>query len=243
MTETIIAFSALSTAGILVLGFGQGLVHATDADHLAAVGTIVSERKSIWRSAVLGGIWGIGHTVALLAVGSVVLFLDLQISERTEAVLEGFVGVMLVALGLNVFRKLWKGATAHLHTHEHGHSAHAHLHVHEKAEKKIPHSHHGLEFSPRALIIGTVHGLAGSAGLMLIVIPTIDTKLVGILYILIFGIGSIGGMMLMSFLVGLPFHLTALRFNQFNKALQATAGLISLVLGCAIVFEKVADSR
>lgn len=238
MTEALIAFSTLSTSATLLLGFSQGMVHATDADHMAAVGTIVSERKSVWRSAVVGGIWGVGHTAALLAVGAAVLFLDLEISERVETLLESFVGLMLIGLGLNVFRKLLKAATAHLHTHEHGEKAHAHLHIHEKTEKAVPHSHHGLEFSPRALIVGTIHGLAGSAGLMLIMVPTIDTKVVGILYIVIFGVGSIGGMMLMSFLVGLPFHLTALRFNQFNKGLQVAAGIISLSLGVTIVYEK-----
>lgn len=238
MTDTLLAFSALTAASLLSLGFAQGLTHATDADHLAAVGTIVSERKSVWRSALVGGTWGAGHTASLLAVGLVVLFLDLQISEATEAVLEGIVGVMLIALGLNVIRKLVTGGSAHLHTHGHAGKSHAHVHIHDHREKEVSSSHHGLEFSSRALIIGMVHGLAGSAGLMLIVIPTIDTKALGVLYILVFGIGSIGGMMLMSFLVGLPFHLTALRFNQINKLLQGTAGIISLVLGAMVVYEK-----
>jgi high-affinity nickel-transport protein len=83
-----------------------------------------------------------------------------------------------------------------------------------------------------------VHGLAGSAALMLVVIPTIGSKAVGLLYIAIFGVGSIGGMMLMSFLVGLPFHFTESRFNRFNQGLQLVAGLVSIVLGLSIVYEK-----
>ena len=83
-----------------------------------------------------------------------------------------------------------------------------------------------------------IHGLAGSAALMLLVIPTIDSRPLGLLYILIFGAGSIGGMMLMSLLVGLPFSLTALRFNRFNLLLQAAAGIVSIALGLFIVYEK-----
>lgn len=87
-------------------------------------------------------------------------------------------------------------------------------------------------------MVGMVHGLAGSAALMLLVIPTIESRVLGLVYVLIFGVGSIGGMMLMSFLVGLPFHFTALRFNRFNYALQACAGLVSVLLGLSIIYEK-----
>lgn len=238
MTEIFFAFSAVSAIGILSLGFIQGLGHATDADHLAAVGTIVSERKSVWKSSILGGIWGLGHTLALLGVGLVVLFLDIQISESTEALLEGGVGVMLVLLGLNVFRKLITGGTVHAHTHGHGSKEHVHVHLHTKGETAVGGSHHGLEFSPKALVIGLIHGLAGSAGLMLVVIPTIDTKMLGVLYIVVFGVGSIGGMMLMSLLVGLPFHVSALRFNNMTKVFQTVAGVASIVIGALVIFEK-----
>jgi ABC-type nickel/cobalt efflux system permease component RcnA len=119
-------------------------------------------------------------------------------------------------LGLNVLRKLLQGGTLHFHTHEHAGHTHAHPHIQGHSHADEPHTHHGLTLSPRALIIGMVHGLAGSAALMLLVIPTIDSPVVGLLYIAIFGVGSIGGMMIMSFLVGLPFHFTALRFSRFN---------------------------
>ena len=95
-----------------------------------------------------------------------------------------------------------------------------------------------MTFSPRSILIGMVHGLAGSAALMLIVIPTIESKSLGLLYILIFGIGSIGGMIIMSFLVGLPFHLTASRFNRMNALLQGTAGIVSIAFGLIIIYEK-----
>ena len=145
---------------------------------------------------------------------------------------------MLTFLGLNVLRKLLKGGKLHFHTHEHGAREHVHPHIHAVGQKDENGTHHGLKFSPRALLIGMIHGLAGSAALMLLVIPTIESKTVGLLYIIIFGVGSIGGMILMSFLVGLPFHFTAKRFNRFNYALQSVAGLVSIALGLMIIYEK-----
>jgi sulfite exporter TauE/SafE len=227
-----------ATFTVLLVGFVLGLKHATEADHLAAVSTIVSERRSMFASAVVGGLWGLGHTISLFIAGFFVLLLNFQISERAERALEFCVGIMLVILGLNVLRKLLKGATIHFHTHTHNGHTHAHPHIHEKTESKAPHTHHGFTFSPRAVIIGMVHGLAGSAALMLLVIPTIHSRAVGLVYILIFGIGSIGGMMLMSLLVGLPFHFTAIRFNRLNFVLQTLAGLVSVGLGLSIVYQK-----
>jgi ABC-type nickel/cobalt efflux system permease component RcnA len=229
-----------STITILFLGFLLGLKHAVEADHLAAVSTIVTERKSLLSSALVGGVWGLGHTISLLVVGIFVLLLDFRISERTESVLELFVGAMLVFLGLNVMQKIIRGGTLHLHTHEHGGLVHAHPHLHdEQTNTDEPHAHHGLSsLSPRPLVIGLVHGLAGSAGLMLLVLPTIESRPVGLLYIVIFGVGSIAGMMLMSLLVSLPLQLTALHFNRANVLLRVSAGLFSIGFGLWIVYEK-----
>jgi sulfite exporter TauE/SafE len=237
MNEIFPAFSGVSTLAILGFGFLLGLKHATDADHLAAVSTIVSERKSLWSSAIIGGVWGLGHTISLFLAGVFVLLLDFKIGEQTERILEFGVGVMLFLLGLNVLRKLAQGGHLHFHAHEHGERVHVHPHIHER-ERDEPHTHHGFSFSPRALIIGMIHGLAGSAGLMLLMIPTIESRPVGLLYILVFGVGSIGGMMLMSFLVSLPFTLTASRFNRFNHILQSIAGLFSIGLGLFIIYDK-----
>lgn len=236
--NAILLFSTASTLAILGFGFLLGLKHATEADHLAAVSTMVSERKSLWSSAIIGGLWGLGHTISLFVAGVFVLLLNFQISERTERILEFCVGIMLVVLGVNALRKLVKGGELHFHAHDHGAHDHAHPHIHKNAEADGENTHHGFKFNPRALIIGMVHGLAGSAALMLLLIPTIESKTVGLLYIVIFGIGSIGGMMLMSLLVGLPFHLTASRSNRFNYILQSIAGLVSVGLGLYIIYEK-----
>jgi sulfite exporter TauE/SafE len=238
MNELLALISVGSTAGVLGLGFFIGLKHATEGDHLAAVSTIVSERKSLWSSAIVGGLWGLGHTISLIVAGVFVLLLNFKISAQTERMLEFGVGIMLLLLGLNVIRKVIKGGKLHFHTHEHGKREHAHPHIHLPSKVDAPATHHGLTFSPRSILIGMVHGLAGSASLMLIVVPTIESKTLGLLYIIVFGVGSIGGMMLMSFLVGLPFHLTATRFNVMNRMLQGVAGAVSIVLGLGIIYEK-----
>jgi len=232
--DTIVTSGA---AWILIVGFGIGLKHALDADHLAAIGTMVTEKRSPLGMALLGGTWGLGHTLALLAVGLVVLFLDLEISGVTEKILEGLVGIMLIGLGLNVIRRLLKGGKLHSHSHSHLDKSHSHPHIHLDDESISTRWHHGERVSPKALVIGLVHGLAGSAGLMLLIIPTIDSKTLGILYIVIFGIGSIGGMMIVSFLIGLPFHLTSKNLEPLNKGLQTVAGLVSTFIGGSIVFE------
>ena len=224
----------LTTASVLLIGFVLGLQHAIEADHLAAVSTIVSEKKSLLTASLVGGMWGIGHTIALFAVGVLVIFLKLRISPAVEVKLEAAVGGMLILLGVIALRKLARAEKIHVHAHEHGTREHIHIHTHrnEAAEN----SHH--RFSPRSIMIGMIHGLAGSAALMLLVLPVIDSPAVALAYILVFGIGSIGGMMAMSLLIGLPVHFTANRFVVVNKGIRFSAGFFSLVLGGFIVYEK-----
>ncbi len=226
----------ISIFATLALGFVLGLKHAIEADHLAAVSTIVAERKNLFSSTIVGGFWGVGHTITLLIIGALVIFLKLQISESLEAKLEAAVGVMLVVLGLNALRKLWKKEKIHVHSHAHEGREHTHIHAHEN--ENAEETHHYLRFSPRAILVGMVHGVAGSAALMLFIIPTIKSPALALLYILIFGFGSIAGMMLMSLLIGLPLHLTAQRFGILNKGILALAGVFSLGLGAFIVYEK-----
>lgn len=223
----------ISTFGVLMIGFILGLQHAVEADHLAAVSTIVSEKKSLWSASIVGGFWGLGHTISLFVVGAVVIFLKFQISETVETKLEAVVGGMLILLGLNALRKLFNAQEIHAHVHKHGQHEHTHFHVHKKREEG---PHH--RFSPRSILIGMVHGLAGSAALMLLVVPTISSPFLALAYIVVFGIGSIGGMMAMSFLIGLPLHFTVNRFVFLNKGIRLCAGVFSLGLGAFIVYEK-----
>jgi ABC-type uncharacterized transport system, permease component len=224
----------LSTFSVLAIGFVLGLQHATEADHLAAVSTIVSEKKNLFTASLVGGLWGIGHTISLFAVGLLVILLKVEISPSLEAKLEACVGAMLVLLGINALRKLFTASKVHVHSHEH--DGHKHVHIHAHSAGLMEESHHRL--SPRSIFIGMIHGLAGSAALMLLVVPTIPSQSVALLYILIFGIGSIGGMMAMSFLIGLPFHFTAGRFDILNRAIRLVAGIFSLGLGASIIYEK-----
>lgn len=227
--------SELSTISILMIGFALGLQHAIEADHLAAISTIVSEKKSLLTASIVGGLWGLGHTIALLATGAFVIFLKVQISETVEARLEAVVGGMLILLGLNALRKLFRADKIHVHAHEHGKREHVHIHTHGNEPEE---SHH--RFSPRSVLVGMVHGLAGSAALMLLILPVIPSSSLALLYIMIFGLGSIGGMMAMSFLIGLPFHFTAGRFEFFNRGIRFLAGVFSLTLGSFVVYEKLA---
>lgn len=244
---------SLTITSALAFGFALGLRHAVEADHLAAVSAIVSERKSVWGATFLGGLWGLGHTASLVAVALAVVLFDLRVGERTELLLEACVGVMLVALGANALRKLARGGRLHLHFHRHGGREHAHPHVHDGTELAHEHgkteghehgraprlapAHHGLRFDARTLAVGMLHGLAGSAALMLLVVSTVESRVVALLYVLVFGVGSAGGMMLMGALVSLPMRLTAARFRSANAMIRGAAGLFSLGLGLLIIYE------
>ena len=234
MEELLAPSPEQSAVAVLLIGFLFGLYHAIEADHLAAVSAIVSEHKNLFAASVIGGFWGVGHTISLFAVGAVVVLLKYQISEATEGMLEGIVGIMLVLLGLNAIRKIFNADQIHAHDHEHDGHKHVHIHLHKKDESGS--SHH--RFAPRAVLVGMVHGLAGSAGLMLLVLPTISSPAVALLYIAIFGLGSIAGMMLMSLFLGLPLYFTAGRFSMINRAIRFAAGAFSLVWGTLLIHEK-----
>lgn len=229
--------NSLTISSALAFGFVLGLKHAVEADHLAAVSTIVSERRSLLSSSLVGALWGVGHTISLLVVGLAIILFRFEISAGTAEALEFGVGLMLVALGINALRKLRRGGRLHLHVHQHGARAHVHPHIHDGVPEADSNTHHGLRLGVRPLIIGMIHGLAGSASLMLLVLSTISSPLVEVVFIVIFGVGSIGGMMLMSTLVSLPVYLTAQRFNRAHLALHGLAALFSLSFGLFMIYE------
>jgi hypothetical protein len=221
----------------LGLGLVFGLKHALDADHLAAVSTIVSERRSLLGSSLIGALWGVGHTISLLVAGIAVIALHVQIGERTALALEFCVAVMLIGLGASALYKLVRGGRVHLHVHAHGGRVHLHPHLHDGAPEPHPHTHHGVRLSLRPLVIGMVHGLAGSAALMLVVLTTIPSPRVGFAYLAVFGAGSIGGMMIMSAVMGLPAHLTAARFRGAHVVVRTLAGVFSLGYGLFMAYQ------
>ena len=224
----------------LFAAFGLGLVlgvqHALDPDHLIAVSTIVSEQKNFKWASLIGAFWGLGHTTTLFLVGLIVIGLRVTIPPRLGSGLELLVALMLVILGVNVLRKTFGAERVHLHTHSHNPETHTHFHVHENPQQDHGHQHQ-FKAMRRPFIVGMVHGLAGSAALMLLVLSTIESPLAGLLYIAIFGLGSVGGMLLLSGLISLPFILTAQRFTLMNRWIRAIAGVVSVAFGLFLGWE------
>lgn len=224
-----------SLTAALGLGLLLGLRHAMDADHVAAVSTLVSRHRSVVRSAVLGAFWGAGHTTALLAAGAAVIAFRLTISPQVEKGLETAVALLLVLLGGHVLLRS-AGALA-LHQHEHAHDGVTHRHLHLHVGSPDSEHVHLWEVGRRPFLVGLLHGLAGSAALTLLVLTTIPSPLGGLLYILVFGLGSTVGMLLLSGLIGIPFALTASRSLRIQTIIQALAGAVSLLLGLFLVWE------
>lgn len=142
-----------------MLGFLLGLKHAVEADHLAAVSTIVSEHATLWRSSAVGALWGLGHSLALVPIAIAVVFLRIEVSPRVATALEAGVAVMLIGLALSTFRKLAAGATLHVHVHAHGDRRHLHPHFHVADEAMghagAPHDHAARGIGLRPLVVGT----------------------------------------------------------------------------------------
>jgi hypothetical protein len=227
----------ISILSLLGLGFVLGLKHALDADHLAAVSTMATEKRTLFGSSMIGVWWGIGHTLSLMIAGSLVILLHLEIGARTSKALEFCVGLMLIVLGVNALRKLARGSTVHIHPHEHDGYWHVHPHIHENQTPDAPHTHHGLKVGAQPLLIGMIHGMAGSAALTLLVVATIPSAIIGFVYIVTFGAGSIGGMMIMTTIFALPTSLAAKRFGKMNFAFRGLAGVFSLSLGLFTVYD------
>ena len=221
----------------LGLGFVLGLRHALDPDHLVAVSTIVSEHKSLARSSLIGTFWGLGHSASLLGVGLVIILLRVSIPEHLLPWMEAPVAFMLIFLGISAMRRAVRerGLQIHTHLHEHGAAPHAHVHVHVGDEHD--HRHRMIKLGRRPFAVGLVHGLAGSAALTLLVLAQIPSVLLGLVYMAVFGIGSIGGMLIMSALISVPFVLTARRFEAINSLIRLCAGLFSLAFGLMIAWE------
>lgn len=221
----------LATLG---LGLLLGLKHAFDSDHLIAVSTIVTRERSAWRSLWIGLFWGIGHTFTLLTVGLVVLGLKKQISPPVGLSLECLVGLVLIGLGLTTLYDCWR-KRVHAHSHVHACAPHLHFHMHEDSPA---HQHpHPVHLGFRPLLVGMVHGLAGSAALMLLVLATIPSPALGFMYIVIFGCGSIVSMGLVSLLMGLFFSLATDRLYDIEHGVRVAIGALSTAFGVWMVVE------
>ena len=260
----------ITLLSIIALGFFLGMRHATDPDHVIAVTTIVSRQRSIRHAALIGVLWGMGHTITIFLVGSAIILFGVVIPPRLGLTMELSVGLMLVLLGvlnLTGFTR-WITETltppaqepngqsdaqspAHLHAHMHarGNYIHAHPHRHQPeshghAEGATPVSwmdrmfgQLGLYQAVRPLAVGLVHGLAGSAAVALLVLTTIRDPRWAIAYLLVFGVGTIAGMMLITAAIALPFKYSQIRFARLNHALAVGSGLLSIAFGIFIVYK------
>ena len=223
------------TFAILGLGLVFGLKHATEVDHVVAVSTIASQQRNVLRSALVGVLWGAGHTVSLLIVGVIVLSLRIVIPESVSKWLEFCVALMIIGLGATaLWRSLRKRSDVHVHKHSHDGLSHVHIHFHESAtqhDHEQKHSHAVSSIGLKPVLIGMMHGLAGSGALTLLVLTQIGSIVVGIIYLGVFGLGSIVGMLLMSGLIGLPFALTSRNLSSLHQRMQLAAAVLSIGFG------------
>jgi hypothetical protein len=231
----------MSPLPVLVLGFLLGIKHASEADHLAAVATLVTRAGSLRHTVRQGIAWGIGHAATLAVVGGIVLALGHAVPPRLTNVLELAVGVMLILLGVDVLRRL-RLQRLHIHLHQHAGVWHLHAHSHQDSLYAGPPRHwhtehrHTHPSTLRALAVGMMHGMAGSAALVVLALGTVGSWPLGLLYIAIFGAGSILGMALLSIVVAMPLRLTAAATARWHHAITALVGLFSCGLGAAVVY-------
>jgi hypothetical protein len=223
---------------LLLLGLVLGMRHALEADHLAAVASLATRSKGMRGTVLQGAVWGLGHTLTLLAVGGACLLVRAAISERVAAALEGAVGVMLLLLGADVLRRM-RQRRVHLHVHRHADGTvhlHAHRHAAEEAHDRDHHQHAHEGFPLRALLVGMVHGLAGSAALLLLTLTTLSSAWLGVAYITVFGIGSIAGMAVLAAVISLPLQGTARHLTGWYNGLEAVIGAGTLLVGAWVLY-------
>jgi hypothetical protein len=198
----------LSAFSLLLIGFVLGMRHATDADHVVAVTTIVSDQPSLLRASAVGALWGIGHSITILLVGGAIVVFRVGIPPRIGLAMEFAVAVMLIVLGaVNLSGRQIANARS----------------------------------SARPLVVGFVHGLAGSAFVALLVVAAVPGPWLGLLYLALFGIGTIAGMGLITMAIAMPSALTARRFVNMQRYLRLASGVASVVFGLVLMRNGIAD--
>ncbi len=253
--------TTIANLPIIVLGLLLGMRHATDPDHVIAVATIVSRQRTAWSAALIGSLWGIGHTVTITLVGGAIILFGVVIPPRLGLAMEFSVALMLILLGTLSLTGLMQRVTAmftpgrgsdsgvHAHLHSHRDYVHNHPHGHEPgfhghAESQTPLSRLdrvfgslGVYQAVRPLVVGLVHGLAGSAAVALLVLAAIRDPVWAVAYLLLFGVGTIAGMMLITALIGLPFAYTSGRFVKIHRYLGVASGLLSIGFGLFLAYQ------
>lgn len=224
----------MGPAAVLALGFFLGMRHATDADHVVAVSTIVSRQRSLRAALPIGALWGVGHTLTILLVGGAILLFGVVIPPRLGLGMELSVALMLVVLGALNVRSVLKEARSLAvppagagHSHgSHAHGGPAHSHAEPQARGSL-----------RPLLIGIIHGMAGSAAVALLVLGAISSPMLGVVYLLVFGVGTVAGMVLITCALAVPLAVAAPRFASFQRWLAIGTGLASVAMGMLLVYQ------
>ncbi|RFB15248.1 urease accessory protein UreH [Bacillus sp. HNG] len=204
---------------VLALGFILGIRHAIEPDHVIAVSTIASQSKKLWNASLAGVFWGIGHTVTLFLVGLVVILMKNEIPEKWAMSLEFLVGIMLVYLGVKTIVS-FKNTVIHKQ----------HVHHHQTSMEHEHHNKHKGTSYLGSMFIGFVHGLAGSGAMVLLTMGTVKSVGEAAIFILIFGVGTVIGMLLFTTIIGIPFVLSKKR-RTVSGTFGLITGAISTVFG------------
>src|SRR5215468_8743454 len=227
--------------GILGLGFLLGMQHALEPDHIAAVSSIAARRSHVGDIVKHGLTWGLGHTLTLFVFAGVAILLGRAIPETIAKPIEGAVGIMLMGLGAHVLWRLWRDR---VHFHRHGHDdGTVHFHAHSHAGETVPHAKaqhaHAHGFRWRTLLVGLMHGMAGSAALLVLAVARAPTPAAGLFYVALFGIGSMIGMGALSFVIAVPLAVSARYLTVANRALQGAVGAVTIAIGLVTLVENV----
>jgi hypothetical protein len=224
--------------GILGLGFLLGMQHALEVDHIAAVSSIAARRTHIGDIVKHGLTWGLGHTLTLFAFAGAAILLGHAIPEHFARPIETAVGIMLVGLGAHVLWRLWRDRV-HFHKHGHGDGT-VHIHAHSHAHETVPHAGavhaHAHGFRWRTLLVGLMHGMAGSAALLVLTVSQARTPAIGLAYVALFGIGSMIGMGALSTLIAVPLAVSARWLTWANSGLQGAVGIITIAIGMTTIY-------
>jgi hypothetical protein len=227
--------------GILGLGFLLGMQHALEADHIAAVSSIATRRSHVTDIVKHGLTWGLGHTLTLFAFAGAAILLGRAIPETIARPMETAVGAMLIGLGAHVLWRLWRNRV-HFHKHDHGDGT-VHFHAHSHAGETAPHvrtAHaHEHGFRWRTLLVALMHGMAGSAALLVLAVSQASSPAVGLGYVALFGIGSMIGMGALSTVIAVPLAISARWLTWANRGLQGAVGLATIAIGIMTVVETV----
>ncbi len=219
--------------GILALGFLLGIQHALEADHIAAVSSIAAGRSQPGDIVKHGLTWGLGHTLTLFAFAGTAILLGRAMPAQFSRPLETVVGAMLIGLGAHVLWRLWRDRV-HFHRHRHGDGT-VHFHAHSHADETAPHAHaphtHAHGFRWRTLMVGLMHGMAGSAALLVLAVSQASSPAAGLGYVALFGVGSMVGMGALSMVIAVPLVISARWLTSANSGLQGAVGIITIAIG------------